>query len=454
MNRHSSVSKLMNCLDGTVRDCPSGHDGEDDSQSDRGIRVIRTKGETSVQRIDEMPQGPVDLEVAEDFASLSLSTDDWDQWALAMGAPIYMSSAWLSTWWNHYGKGLKLRLIVARSEGAIVALLPLYLEDFGFWPWKARVARLVGANLPPKVFDPPAERCHLPQVLKQIRERLATEDDCDVISIGPVSQKWGGESGASDEAWTGLPQGWRSGWHRSGVQTLFRLPQSMDEYWASLDASERKNRRKRLKHLERDYEVTTDVLKEPAKLVEAFAEFEQLHSMQWNSIGKGGHFQAWPDGLGYNQSLLREMGRLGRVAFFRLKANGTVISTRYTFMFGSVLHSELPARRVGDPWDKLGIGASSLIKFNESAIGEGIRWVDSGLGGYDHKKSLGGDESPVGIWRLERSSGIGGGRVLILKAIAWLMNLVFHKVWYRRIVPRLASGIGRTQQRFWLRYSF
>jgi hypothetical protein len=149
---------------------------------------------------------------------------------------------------------------------------------------------------------------------------------------------------------------------------------------------------------------------------------------------------------------VRAPGNRDRLLFVRLLGGGEVLANRYVYRLGSRLYSELPSRAVGRDWDRLGLGTTSYFKFIEAAIGLGVNEINSGLGHYEYKLRMGGRQIPVGTWRI-----IGPGwwrrlRVRLFLAATRLLRLLTHKVWYRRIAPKLPGGRGHTQVRWWLRY--
>jgi len=121
------------------------------------------------------------------FDEVTCSQSEWDEASLRLGGSIYMSYDWLRVWWEFYGKGKELRLFIFRDGQRIVALLPLYLEILGVSPVKLRVARLVGANIPPKAFDPAVDEGASQAVFEHVINRLFLWDKCDLLSYGPVS---------------------------------------------------------------------------------------------------------------------------------------------------------------------------------------------------------------------------------------------------------------------------
>ena len=402
-----------------------------------------------------VPADAISLEVADGFGRCSVTAGEWDEAVERLGGTIYMTWAWLETWWRHYGSGLSLRLCVFRDAGAIVGLLPFYVEELGVWPLKCRVARLVGANLPPKCFDPPVCRERASGVFTLMIEQLAVPERWDMVSLGPVGEEWAGASGlrdATSKAGAG-GAGYRMSWVPKGGRTVFDLPDSFEDYLGTLSSGERKGRLKRLRQAEKHAMLRSDVVESLAESGSAFDEFRRMHDAQWQTVGRPGHFRAWPGAGEFNKELTMRQTEHGRIRFFRLWAGEQLVSSRYTFEFGGVLYSELPARAVGEPWDKLGIGVTSMLLFNRDVISRGITRIESGLGGYEHKAGMGGTLVSVGIWRLVSATPLGAARAAFTLMLAKVVDFVFHRVWYRRIAGVLPRTRYSGQGRFWLKYS-
>lgn len=405
--------------------------------------------------VEPPPPGDASLElsVASDFASVEKIASEWDSAVERLSGPIYMTYDWVKTWWDFYGQGKELRLFIFRHRRKVVALFPIFIERFGFGPISLRLARLIGANIPPKTFDPPVDAAFAAEALRRMFQHLIRNEHCELLSLGPVSARWPGTTALGE-----LPNAIQSlvaqvKFELRDVQTWFRLPSSFEEYVSALGSSERKNRMKRIRHLEKDRQVSADVVAGLTQVEEEFNAFVRQHARQWAAIGKSGHFAAWPQGEAYNRALVRAQARHQRVRFYRMLIDGHVVSNRYTFVLGNTLYSELPARETGEPWDKLGIGSISLVKFNQAAIEHGISAIDSGLGNYEHKAQLGGDQVPVGVWRIV-ARGANPLKVRAFQLVSRLIILVFHKLWYRRVLPHLPACFPRVQNCFWLRYDY
>lgn len=378
----------------------------------------------------------------------------WDSLAIKVGAPVYMSYDWVRLWWKFYGKSSQLRLFVFSDGHSLVGVLPFYLASVGLWPINVRVARLVGANIPPKVFNPPVVPEFSAEVWGTALRHLLIEDRCDIVSAGPLSETYAGLDGLSHAA---LKNGlsWATGaLVERDVHTVYYLARTFDEFLAALDGKERKIRRKKLRELEAKGPIRVEVVKDPAAVEREFETFAQQHTTQWEAEGRPGHFHAWPRALEFNRELVKAHGKLGRVRFVRLLAGDQVVANQYNYAFGQKLFAELPSRAAGQEWDRLSLGCSSQVKLLETCIAEGFETMESGLGHYDYKLLLGGREHRVLTLRLHSKQTFSRVRGRACSILRDLLVLVSQKLWYRRISPCLPKSLRSGQSEFTLAYDF
>jgi len=393
-------------------------------------------------------------QVYESFDGLESSRGEWDQAVLDLGGTIYMTYDWARTWWRFYGAGRQLRIYQFRREGRLIGILPLYLDRIGFPGIGLTVARLVGASIPPKVFDPPIGGAFAEEIWTLVVEKLFRDEGCDVLSFGPVAAEYPATAGlapacARMSKWVCEPQ-----IVSREVQTIYYLPKTYDEYFASLDSKERKTRRKKLRELEAVHAVRTEVLDAPEQVGGEFEEFVLQHTTQWQSEGRPGHFHAWPNALDYNRALVETLGKLGRVRFYKLYGGDTVITRQYTYVLGNTLYAELPARAFGEQWDRHSLGCTSQIKLLEDAIRGGVTRMDSGLGHYEYKILTGGKETPVQVIYLHRKGASSALRIRCWQKFNELLKLCLHKVWYRKVMPRLPKAWRSGQSELLMRLDF
>lgn len=375
----------------------------------------------------------------------------WDQAVLETGGAVYMTFDWLHIWWSFYGGSSQLRLFVFRSGDRLRAILPFYIDTLGGGPFQIRIARLVGANVPPKVFDLPVSAADAPFVFRTVFDQLLVADRCELMSVGPVSGAQATtkvlEHACRDGS--GIVGRWTT---TDGVHSVFHLPADIDQYFRSLSKNERKHRRKyELRALAKDHETRVEVVRNADQAVPEFERFAEQHRLQWAAEGRTGHFGAWPLGLEFNRALVAALSPLDRLRFIRIVADGATIANQYVFVLGDRFFWELPSREVDSGWDRFSLGPSAIVTMLSQAIDERMTRVEGGLAHYDYKVRLGATEYPTKTFRIVPHGLASQLRVAALLVVRGVMNVCYHKLWYRRIAPRLPETWWRPQWRWWLR---
>lgn len=401
-----------------------------------------------------MDSKPLSLRIETEFPTDGKLAAEWDRLAVETGAPIYMSFDWVRLWWQFYGKGSELRLFIFSAGDSIVGILPIYLKCVGLWPLRIKVARLVGANIPPKVFNPPVMQSSMSETWSTLLRHLVDRDECDVVSLGPVSEKYEGLPSLTEVASDGRLAGISGSALERDVHTVYYLPGNPEKLFASLDARERKVRRRKLRELEAKGPVRVDVVREPAAVENEFGEFVKQHTAQWEAEGRPGHFHAWPHALEFHRRLVKVQAELGRVRLVNLFLAEENVASQYCFAFGKHLYAELPARAIGPDWERLSLGCSSQVKLLESAIAEGFETMESGLGHYEYKVLLGGQEHRVLNMRFRATRRSSRVRTRACLAMGRLMVTASQKLWYKRISPHLPKPLRSGQAETTLSFDF
>lgn len=406
-----------------------------------------------LERSNVVPR-ELNCQVERSYEALDVLRHEWDQAVIDLEGPIYMSYDWTRLWWQFYGNGRQLRVFIFRASGRIVGIIPLYLDSIGLSPLSLRLARLVGACVPPKVFDPPIAEEWAEQIWHEVIRQLFGHDQCDLLSLGPIASDYRPAAALREACRQQAALVSRCESRPRDVRTLYHLPASYDEYLNSLDGKERKVRRKKLRDLEGAWPIRTEIVREAGAVEREFEMFAEQHAQQWQADGRPGHFHAWPDALEFNRALVKALGQLGRVRFYKLMAGEQVATNQYTYIFGRTLFAELPTRINGPEWERFSLGCTSQIKLIEAAIGDGVQRMESGLAHYEYKILTGGKESSVNMIHVVRKGALSRARVFCCRKLNGLLRLVLHKVWYRKIMPRLPAAFRGGQPRLLLRLDF
>jgi CelD/BcsL family acetyltransferase involved in cellulose biosynthesis len=379
---------------------------------------------------------------------------EWDELAMQTRGSIYLTCAWSRIWWEFYGKNHLLRIFFYRCQGKLVGVIPIYIEEIRMGLVKTRVARLVGAYNPPRVFDLPIIKEYAASIGEHLARHLVGTDRCDLISIGPVSD----ECKAKKELFAAVEKMTNDlGIARDvpfGVYSYFDLPDTYDAYMRTLSNNERKNRRYYQKLLEKEKDVCLTVMQEPDEIEAEMPLFFALHAAQWRQQGRPGYFGAWPQSDAFNHRLAVELARLGRTRLIKISTGEKTILYEYRYIFGDYCYWQLSARAVGEQWDRFSLGATGAVVMIRSAIEEGIKRIEGGVSHYDYKTRLGAIESNVSVLRLAARRPSSIAKYHLCTVLYKLYSNFYYKLWYSRIQPRLPSVFHRPIWMIYLRMTF
>jgi hypothetical protein len=392
--------------------------------------------------------------VQHSFLKLEDFSDTWDAAVAELGGSVYMSYDWSRTWWEFYGRNKELRIFLCYAGERIVAIVPMYIDRLGWGPFRCSIGKLVGANIPPKVFNPPMHPDYAGVVLIAILEQLFVRDECDLVSLGPMSELHGPSQILEGATKGGQP---RVGASRtvSGVHSIFWLPRSMDEYYASLSKNERKNRRKyELRLLRKEYDTRVEAVRDPGEVEAEFEEFVRQHTLHWNVQGKPGHFKAWPKATEFNRALVKAHASKGRLRFIKIVANGEAVANQYVFVFGKSYFWELPARAVGAQWERFSLGPTGIVTMIETAINEGMSRLEGGLAHYEYKVRLNAKEYATKTFRFVRRGTSSRVRATFVDFLRFCLGVCYHRIWYKRLRGYFPAFRDRPQWGAWLRLDF
>lgn len=362
---------------------------------------------------------------------------EWDDLTIQTRGSLYLTCAWSRIWWEFYGKKKHLKIFFYRFKSKLVGVMPIYIENIRTGLVVTRIARLVGAYNPPRVFDLPIVKEHAAAVGKHIARHLVRDDQCDLISIGPVSD----ECEAKKTLFTavckmtnefGIVQD-----VPFGVYTHFALPDTYDAYMQTLSKSERKNRQYYEKRLAKEKNIHSVVMHEPDKIESEMPQFAALHAAQWRTQGRPGYFNAWPQSDAFNRRLAVELARLGRTRLIKITDGETPIIYEYYYILGNCSYWQLSARASGAEWDRYSLGATGTVVMIRSIMETGIKRIEGGVSHYEYKTRLGAIESNISVLRLTARPIISIAKYHFFVQLSKIYQKLYYRLWYSRIQPRL-----------------
>lgn len=379
-------------------------------------------------------------QAARSLDEVHLEEAEWDAFVESVGGWAYQSWNWTRVWLEHYRGDRESRIMVFRAGDRLVGIVPLIIDTLRIGPVKVRVAKPALADFTLALCDPCVEDEFASDVFQKLLDRVFTTERCDVFATGPLTERFGALALYRTAAQS--IEGARCTESTIAPHTTFELPDTFDEYMASLVKKQRGNVRRDESLLERNFTLESDVLTDRDALTEHIDNFLRMHSEQWLREGKLGHFNDWPGASEFARSLVALEAVRGRARLYRLLADGEVVAYQLAFRFGDNLHWRMPARAADPEWDRFGLGRVGLVKMIESAVEEGVRLIEGGRGHYDYKIKLGADEAPLQSALIIRPGLLSRVRAKALDRWSHVLHFCYYRVWYQRVAPRLPIRRG------------
>ena len=366
------------------------------------------------------------------FDEITALQEEWDSFIESVNGDIYLTFDWCRVWWQFYGKKRLLRIAIFYQQQKIVALFPVFIETIWLGPVCLKLAKIIGTDFTMNIVSPTVRIDLAAEILLCVTDFLFSKEGCDAFYYGPLP----GHHPAVQviEKDSACRNSLKFINIRSlGNYTVFPVTDTMDSFFSSLGKNAKKNIRKQLRKIEASYQVEFKMANTP----DAFLEFVELHTTQWELTNKLGHFGDWPEAKYFHIALVKSQSILNHLRLFCLFVDGKPISYLYMYHFGMRYHSFLSARVCDIEWDKYSLGSLLHIMRIERAIEEGVVEIDAGRGHYSHKLSLGGKEFPLVSYLISNKSINSIFRTHVFYFLSRMLHLFYYRIWFKRLAPKL-----------------
>jgi CelD/BcsL family acetyltransferase involved in cellulose biosynthesis len=298
-------------------------------------------------------------------------------------ASVFQTYEWQRTWWKHYGGSDRLRILLVRLDGRIVGILPLYesqqpLRGLGH----ARALRLIGigGDTAPDYLGAITLPEYTEQAVQSLSAYLLRESGWDVAEFTDLRSD---SPLLSELRRVRLPLGFSR--HDARTETIYytRLPDSWEDYLATLHREQRKEIRSKRRKFLAEPGARMFSLVDIEDLPRIFEALITIHRRRWQEKGERHAFSS-PQYLAFHRDLTRSFMELGRLRMYCMELNDRVIGIQYCYVFRGTMY----AFQCGfDPeFGKLSPGMSVLGLAVESAIGERCAEFDLLRGDHEYKR--------------------------------------------------------------------
>jgi CelD/BcsL family acetyltransferase involved in cellulose biosynthesis len=273
----------------------------------------------------------VDIEVISSDATFAALAPAWE--GLQAGAcvtSVFETFDWQYLWWRHYGRGRPLRLLLARSAGALVGILPLFVDvETVAIAAPVRLLRLVGTggDTSPDDLGPVLAAGREREVAGALADAVLALPGWDVLLMSDLQPENAFRAAlAARAAAAGLAT--RQG--RSERIAYLALPASYESWLQSLH----RDRRYRVRHIRKKLAAAHParffVWDDPATLAAGIDTLVRLHLKRWR--GRSESFSS-PQYLAFHAALMAACLERDRLRLYCLEISGAIAAMYYFYRF-------------------------------------------------------------------------------------------------------------------------
>lgn len=250
---------------------------------------------------------------------------------------VFLTHEWLTAWWEAYGAGRELLLLLVLDGETLVGIVPLYRAPLRALGVPLRVLRLVGeGSFDSDHLDLIARADRTGDVVRASVDWLEQHRaEWDLLELGPVDASSPTLRSLQAEL---VSRGWAQT-TREEQHGVIELPATWEVYLASLSTKMRGNVRRATRELTKNHTVHYRRCSSEEELPVFLDCLYQMHAERWKQRGEPGSFAD-----SRRRALYARIGRdfleRGWLRFWLLEVDGEPVAAEFGFRYGAT-HSFL-----------------------------------------------------------------------------------------------------------------
>ncbi len=415
---------------------------------------VNTRQRVSTISRDADAINNVTLKLYDSFEELAPIQQKWDELVESAGGGIFLTFDWCRIWWKYYGKNRDLDIFTFWHKKELVGIVPIFFETIWLGPVYIRTAKILSTDFTLSTVILPIQKGFSREVMKRFLDEIIMNYQWDVLLLGPLSGIYDGCVELLNSCREYTEYGYKVVKKNLYVQTYFPLPETWEKYVANLRSNERGNIRRNYNALlrisKRKSESLTSCFAKADNFEEFFEEFVQLHQSRWQRVGKLGHFGDWPSSYEFHHEQAESQLRLGRLRLLKVSLGEQCLGYQYHYKFGNYFVHFLDAFSDDDSLRNISLGRVTFCEQIKKVLEERVGWIDSLRNKYEHKLRLGGKLFPVNSVYIYSDKLWSTMRMQMFSKLAWLIHILYYKIWFCRIAPKLPIE-RHALRRIWIR---
>jgi CelD/BcsL family acetyltransferase involved in cellulose biosynthesis len=265
------------------------------------------------------------VEVVSNFEGLLALQATWDEVLAQSAAPHpFLDHSWIRTWWECFGAGHTLYVLVVRAGTTVIGIAPLMLSETRLYGIAVRRLSFLENDHSPRCGFILA-RASAGQACRAIWDHLQREKSWDMLELNHLP--------ADGDTLARLSTNARDSGYLCGTRELERSPYvplsgDWETYLKGLGRSHRRNMRKRLNRLQREGRLELEVVSGSDGLSSAIEDGMRIEAAAWKEEN-GTAMCSDPAVRRFYNAYAESAGVAGTLRLLFLKFNGARIAFSY-----------------------------------------------------------------------------------------------------------------------------
>jgi CelD/BcsL family acetyltransferase involved in cellulose biosynthesis len=333
---------------------------------------------------EQVAPGSIAVQCVADPALLRSLRGEWQNlFSRCPRATPFNSWDWLFSWWQAYGAGRQLRVVLVRIDGTLAGIAPLYVgQEKSSLRTPCSVMRFIGdgsfdSDHLDFLIDPSRENV----VMLQFEDWLRRSRDWDVLALREITGGSRLDAAMRDFA-RKLGLRFRT---EESVCAVLDLPASYEEFLQARQSRFRTKARSLTKRIDQG-DIAFETQCGPAGLRKKLRSLFDLHQRRWNAAGQPGVFGPRAKRLFYAHFVPR-FARTGWLRLYSLRHGQEYVAHQLCFGVAGTTFLLQEGFDVSDPAASFGQMLRAAVV--RQLIESGEKRYDF-LGGYSSHKELWG----------------------------------------------------------------
>jgi CelD/BcsL family acetyltransferase involved in cellulose biosynthesis len=321
------------------------------------------------------------IEIVKDFALFQKIKNEWNEMLVRSNFNVFfLTHEWLSTWWQNYGKGQELFIVLVKDKTRLVAAAPLMIKitKLGNMVFDRKlqfIAHDVSDYMDFIISEQP--RLCFELIFDQIKKYARSWDWAELIYLSTAADNIDLWLNYEGKKWL-MIKGIRD---TSAIIDLKKY-RDWEDYFKSLPKKVRDDVKRQANNIAKVGELSFEKVVSEDGIKGLLPEFFKLHQDRWAEQGSKSQFhdERWRNRY---LALVEALSSSGRIELSCLKLNSDVVALHFGYVYAGCYYYYTPVFNL--KYSKYSPGKLLLVNLLKDSFARGLEKFDLLRGSESYK---------------------------------------------------------------------